>query len=151
MANSMCGPVYVLDTVGTIQNCGQTCSAASRILVERPVFDEVRRRMAERYAALLRLPVAVVRKTRLTGSTVHADEHPSPSITLPSSHASPGPTKPSPQNASRQSTQASVSTVFASSHFSRPSTTALPQVESWHALLQLSSLSLLPSTPLTRP
>ena len=35
-----------------IQNCGQTCSAASRILVERPVFDEVRRRMAERYAAL---------------------------------------------------------------------------------------------------
>jgi aldehyde dehydrogenase (NAD+) len=35
-----------------IQNCGQTCSAASRILVERPIFDEVRRRMAERYAAL---------------------------------------------------------------------------------------------------
>ncbi len=35
-----------------IQNAGQTCSAASRILVERPVFDEVRRRMAERYAAL---------------------------------------------------------------------------------------------------
>jgi aldehyde dehydrogenase (NAD+) len=37
---------------GGIQNCGQTCSAASRILVERPIFDEVRRRMAERYAAL---------------------------------------------------------------------------------------------------
>ncbi|MDO8376590.1 MAG: aldehyde dehydrogenase family protein, partial [Aquabacterium sp.] len=37
---------------GGIQNCGQTCSAASRILVERPVFDEVRRRMAERYAVL---------------------------------------------------------------------------------------------------
>ena len=35
-----------------IQNCGQTCSAASRILVERPIFDEVRRRMAARYAAL---------------------------------------------------------------------------------------------------
>jgi aldehyde dehydrogenase (NAD+) len=35
-----------------IQNCGQTCSAASRILVERPVFDEVRQRMAARYAAL---------------------------------------------------------------------------------------------------
>jgi len=35
-----------------IQNCGQTCSAASRILVERPVFEEVQRRMAERYAAL---------------------------------------------------------------------------------------------------
>ena len=35
-----------------IQNGGQTCSAASRILVERPIFDEVQRRMAERYAAL---------------------------------------------------------------------------------------------------
>ncbi|MEK8052042.1 aldehyde dehydrogenase family protein [Ideonella sp. DXS22W] len=35
-----------------IQNCGQTCSAASRILVERPVFEEVKRRMAERYNAL---------------------------------------------------------------------------------------------------
>jgi aldehyde dehydrogenase (NAD+) len=37
---------------GGIQNCGQTCSAASRILVERPVFDEVVRRMGERYRAL---------------------------------------------------------------------------------------------------
>ena len=35
-----------------IQNAGQTCSAASRILVERPVFDLVRARMAERYRAL---------------------------------------------------------------------------------------------------
>ena len=35
-----------------IQNAGQTCSAASRILVERPVFDAVRARMAERYRAL---------------------------------------------------------------------------------------------------
>jgi aldehyde dehydrogenase (NAD+) len=35
-----------------IQNAGQTCSAASRILVERSVYDEVRRRMAERYNAL---------------------------------------------------------------------------------------------------
>ncbi len=35
-----------------IQNAGQTCSAASRILVERPVFDVVVRRMAERYRAL---------------------------------------------------------------------------------------------------
>lgn len=34
-----------------IQNCGQTCSAASRILVERPVFDEVVRRMGDRYRA----------------------------------------------------------------------------------------------------
>ena len=35
-----------------IQNAGQTCSAASRILVERSVFDEVVARMAERYRAL---------------------------------------------------------------------------------------------------
>ena len=35
-----------------IQNAGQTCSAASRILVQRQVFDEVLRRMAERYRAL---------------------------------------------------------------------------------------------------
>ncbi len=35
-----------------IQNAGQTCSAASRILVQRPVVDEVLRRMAERYQAL---------------------------------------------------------------------------------------------------
>ncbi len=34
-----------------IQNAGQTCSAASRILVERAVFDVVRKRMAERYRA----------------------------------------------------------------------------------------------------
>jgi aldehyde dehydrogenase (NAD+) len=35
-----------------IQNAGQTCSAASRILVERPIFEQVRARMAERYRAL---------------------------------------------------------------------------------------------------
>ena len=35
-----------------IQNAGQTCSAASRILVERTVFDSVVARMAQRYAAL---------------------------------------------------------------------------------------------------
>src|SRR5204862_2599202 len=35
-----------------IQNAGQTCSAASRILVERPVFERVRAMMAERYRAL---------------------------------------------------------------------------------------------------
>ena len=35
-----------------IQNAGQTCSAASRILVERPVFEAVRDRMAERYRHL---------------------------------------------------------------------------------------------------
>ena len=35
-----------------IQNAGQTCSAASRILVEKSVYAEVRDRMAERYRAL---------------------------------------------------------------------------------------------------
>jgi aldehyde dehydrogenase (NAD+) len=35
-----------------IQNAGQTCSAASRILVERSRFDEVVQRMAERYRGL---------------------------------------------------------------------------------------------------
>ncbi len=35
-----------------IQNAGQTCSASSRILVQRGVYDEVTRKMAERYSAL---------------------------------------------------------------------------------------------------
>jgi len=35
-----------------IQNAGQTCSAASRILVERSVFDDVVARMGERYRRL---------------------------------------------------------------------------------------------------
>lgn len=35
-----------------IQNAGQTCSAASRILVQRGVYDEVRARMSAAYAAM---------------------------------------------------------------------------------------------------
>jgi len=35
-----------------IQNAGQTCSAASRILVQRGVYEEVLGRLAERYRAL---------------------------------------------------------------------------------------------------
>ena len=35
-----------------IQNAGQTCSASSRILVQRGVYDEVAAKMAERYAQL---------------------------------------------------------------------------------------------------
>ncbi|WP_299024310.1 aldehyde dehydrogenase family protein [uncultured Sulfitobacter sp.] len=35
-----------------IQNAGQTCSASSRILVQRGVYDEVVSKMAARYAAL---------------------------------------------------------------------------------------------------
>ncbi len=35
-----------------VQNAGQTCSAASRILVQHGIYPELRDRMAERYAAL---------------------------------------------------------------------------------------------------
>jgi aldehyde dehydrogenase (NAD+) len=41
-----------------IQNAGQTCSAASRIVVERAVHDEVVERMAARYRALKVGPAA---------------------------------------------------------------------------------------------
>jgi aldehyde dehydrogenase (NAD+) len=36
-----------------VQNAGQTCSAASRILVQRGVYDEVKARMVARYRALI--------------------------------------------------------------------------------------------------
>jgi len=35
-----------------VQNAGQTCSAGSRVLVQRGVYDEVVKRMSERYRAL---------------------------------------------------------------------------------------------------
>ena len=35
-----------------IQNAGQTCSAASRLLIQRQIFDAVMARLAERYRAL---------------------------------------------------------------------------------------------------
>ncbi len=35
-----------------VQNAGQTCSASSRILIQRGIYDEVVGRMAERYGAL---------------------------------------------------------------------------------------------------
>lgn len=41
-----------------IQNAGQTCSASSRILVERPVYEEVVARMSEKYRALKVGPAA---------------------------------------------------------------------------------------------
>ncbi|KIC19987.1 aldehyde dehydrogenase family protein [Leisingera sp. ANG-Vp] len=41
-----------------IQNAGQTCSASSRILVQRGVYDEVKARMAEAYRALTVGPAA---------------------------------------------------------------------------------------------
>src|SRR5690606_446917 len=35
-----------------VQNAGQTCAAGSRVLIERPIYDEVMRRLAERFSAL---------------------------------------------------------------------------------------------------
>ncbi|MHA3914966.1 aldehyde dehydrogenase family protein [Halovulum sp. GXIMD14793] len=35
-----------------VQNAGQTCSAASRILIQRPIWDELTARMAEAYRAM---------------------------------------------------------------------------------------------------
>lgn len=37
---------------GAIQNAGQTCSAGSRLIVQRAVYDQVVERLAERYRAL---------------------------------------------------------------------------------------------------
>ena len=35
-----------------IQNGGQTCSASSRLLIQRPIYDELTKKLAERYRAL---------------------------------------------------------------------------------------------------
>ena len=37
---------------GIVQNAGQTCSAGSRVLIERPVFDAMATRIAQRFSAL---------------------------------------------------------------------------------------------------
>src|SRR5690606_9885566 len=39
-----------------IQNGGQTCSAGSRILIERPVYDRIATALAERFSALVAGP-----------------------------------------------------------------------------------------------
>ncbi|MBK6717771.1 MAG: aldehyde dehydrogenase family protein [Burkholderiales bacterium] len=39
-----------------VQNAGQTCSAGSRVLIERPIYDRVMARLAERFAALVTGP-----------------------------------------------------------------------------------------------
>ena len=44
-----------------IQNCGQTCSAGSRVLVERGVYEEVLARLAARFSALRSGPPALIR------------------------------------------------------------------------------------------
>ncbi len=43
-------------TKAIVQNAGQTCSAGSRILVERAIYDEVVRRLAERFRGLVAGP-----------------------------------------------------------------------------------------------
>lgn len=44
-----------------IQNAGQTCSAASRLLIERPVYEAVLEALAARYRALVAAPAAADR------------------------------------------------------------------------------------------
>jgi aldehyde dehydrogenase (NAD+) len=39
-------------TAAIIQNAGQTCSAGSRVLIERPVYDQVMQRLASAFSAL---------------------------------------------------------------------------------------------------
>ncbi|PIE08081.1 MAG: aldehyde dehydrogenase [Rhodobacterales bacterium] len=39
-----------------IQNAGQTCSAASRVLIQRPIYDRLVARMAESYNAMVSAP-----------------------------------------------------------------------------------------------
>lgn len=41
-----------------IQNAGQTCSAGSRVLVERPIYDAVLERLAEKFRALVAGPAS---------------------------------------------------------------------------------------------
>ncbi|MGH8233563.1 MAG: aldehyde dehydrogenase family protein [Rhodanobacteraceae bacterium] len=60
-----------------MQNAGQTCSAASRVLVQRGVYDEVKRRMAEIYSGLTAGPamenydlgpiISAMQQARVTG------------------------------------------------------------------------------------
>lgn len=42
-----------------VQNCGQTCSAGSRVLVERPLYEPLLERLAARFAALRAGPAAM--------------------------------------------------------------------------------------------
>ena len=42
-----------------IQNCGQTCSAGSRVLVERAIYEPLLDRLAERFAALRAGPASM--------------------------------------------------------------------------------------------
>ena len=65
-------PVEMLTAVPTLARALMSMELPGEAVLVAPDLGAVK--LAEHYAALLRLPVAVVRKTRLTGSTVHADE-----------------------------------------------------------------------------
>lgn len=54
-----------------IQNAGQTCSASSRILAQRGIYDRVRSAMVERYEALVAAPA---QKDRDLGPLISADQ-----------------------------------------------------------------------------
>ncbi len=69
---AMCGiPAEMLTAVPALAGALAPMVPAGAVVVAP---DLGAAKLAEHYASLLRLPVAVVRKTRLTGSAVHADE-----------------------------------------------------------------------------
>lgn len=69
---AMCAmPVEMLTAVPALADALTTASPAQAVVVA-PDLGAVK--LAERYAATLRAPVVVVRKTRLSGTEVHAEE-----------------------------------------------------------------------------
>lgn len=64
-------PVEMLTAVPVLA-AGLAAAVPDRAVVVAPDLGALK--LAEHYASLLRLPVAVVRKSRLTGATVHAEE-----------------------------------------------------------------------------
>lgn len=70
---AMCGvPVEMLTAVPTLADALTAMAIPDEAVLVAPDLGAVK--LAEHYAALLRRPVAVVRKTRLTGATVRAEE-----------------------------------------------------------------------------
>lgn len=70
---AMCGvPVEMLTAVPAMAEALTVMAIPDEATLVAPDLGAVK--LAEHYAALLRRPVAVVRKTRLTGTAVHAEE-----------------------------------------------------------------------------
>lgn len=70
---AMCGvPVEMLTAVHALAGALSSMAIPDEAVLVAPDLGAVK--LAERYAALLRRPVAVVRKTRMTGETVRAEE-----------------------------------------------------------------------------